>query len=83
MLVLSRKTSEELVIGDDIRVMVVEIRSGQVRLGIKAPAEIPVHRAEVYDQIHRSSAELDVLAGMARGEPLHEIEERHDAEEPQ
>ena len=82
MLVLSRKTSEELVIGDNIRVMVVEIRSGQVRLGVKAPVEVPVHRAEIYDQIH-TAAERDVLAGLARGEPLHEIEERHDAEEPQ
>ena len=83
MLVLSRKVSEELCNGDTIRVMVVEIRSGQVRLGIKAPAEVPVHRAEIYDQIHRPSAERDVLAGLARGEPLHEIEARHDAEEPQ
>ena len=82
MLCLSRKASEEIVIGDDIRVMVVEIRSGQVKLGITAPAEIPVHRSEIYDQIH-TAAELDLLAGLARGEPLHEIEDRHDAEEPQ
>ena len=81
MLCLSRKASEEIVIGDDIRVMVVEIRSGQVKLGITAPAEVPVHRSEIYDQIHRSAAELDLLAGLARGEPLHEIEDRHDQAE--
>ena len=53
MLVLSRKKNESIVISDDIIVTVVEIREDKVRLGIDAPKEIPVHRREVYDAIHR------------------------------
>lgn len=47
MLVLSRKRGETIQIGDDIEVMVVEVRGDKVRLGISAPREIPVHRSEV------------------------------------
>jgi len=54
MLVLSRKKNESIVINDDIRVVVVEIRGDKVRLGIEAPKEVPVHRREVYDAIKRS-----------------------------
>ena len=52
MLVLTRKVNEALVFGDDIIVTVVEIRGAQVRLGIEAPRDLPVHRKEVYDAIH-------------------------------
>ena len=51
-MVLSRKKNESIVINDDITVVVVEIRGDKVRLGIEAPKEVPVHRREVYDQIH-------------------------------
>ena len=47
MLVLTRKADQEIVIADNIRVRVLEIRGRQVRLGIVAPKEISVHRAEV------------------------------------
>ena len=56
MLVLSRKQSESIVINDDITIVVVEIRGDKVRLGIEAPKEIPVHRREVFDAIHRNKA---------------------------
>ena len=56
MLVLSRKSNESIVINDNIKVTVVEIRGDKVRLGIVAPKEIPVHRQEVYDQIHGQSS---------------------------
>lgn len=52
MLVLSRHRDEVVRIGDDIIVSVVEIRGDKVRLGFTAPGDIPVHRGEVYDQIH-------------------------------
>jgi carbon storage regulator len=48
MLVLSRMKDEEIIIGDEIRVTVVEIRGNKVRLGIQAPRDIPVHRKEVW-----------------------------------
>lgn len=54
MLVLSRKKNESIVINDDITIVVVEIRGDKVRLGVEAPKEIPVHRREVYDAIHRA-----------------------------
>ena len=57
MLVLSRKKDEKIVIGDNIEIMVVEIRGDKVRLGIEAPREISVHRREVYDAIKRKEAE--------------------------
>ena len=49
MLVLSRKKNETVMIGDDIKVFVIEIRGDQVRLGFEAPKDVPVHRKEIYD----------------------------------
>lgn len=49
MLVLSRKRNESIIVGDDIKVMIVEIRGDKVRLGIDAPPNIKVHREEIYD----------------------------------
>jgi carbon storage regulator len=54
MLVLSRKKNESIVINDDITIVVVEIRGDKVRLGIDAPKEIPDHRREVFDALHRA-----------------------------
>lgn len=53
MLVLSRKRNESIVIGDDIKITVIEIRGDKVRLGIEAPREVTVHRQEVYEAIQR------------------------------
>ncbi len=55
MLVLSRQRDESIVIGDNIVITIVDIRGDKVRLGINAPAEIPVHRQEVYDAIQREN----------------------------
>lgn len=52
-LVLSRKRDESIMIGDDVRVSVVDIRGDRVRLSISAPTAVPVHRREVYDAIRR------------------------------
>ncbi len=56
MLVLSRKKDERIMIGDNISLMVVDIRGDKVRLGIDAPSDISVHRSEVYDAIRREQA---------------------------
>jgi carbon storage regulator len=53
MLVLSRQRDETIMIGDDVEITVVDIRGEKVRLGINAPAHIPVHRKEVYEAIKR------------------------------
>ena len=54
MLILSRKKNEGIVIGDDIKLTIVEIRGDKVRLGIEAPVNTSVHRQEVYDAIQRN-----------------------------
>lgn len=51
MLVLSRKKNESIMIGDDIEIVVVEIKGDQIKLGVKAPKNVTVHRAEVYEEI--------------------------------
>ncbi|MFZ9091911.1 MAG: carbon storage regulator CsrA [Planctomycetaceae bacterium] len=55
MLVLSRKKDEKIVIGDTIKLMVIEIRGDKVRLGIEAPRDVSVHREEVYDAIQKET----------------------------
>lgn len=57
MLVLSRKINEEIMIGEDITIVVVDIRGGKVRLGFKAPREISIHRQEVFDLIKEEAEE--------------------------
>ncbi len=51
MLVLTRKAGESIVIGNDVVITVLEIRGGQIRIGIDAPREVAVHRAEIYRQV--------------------------------
>lgn len=62
MLVLTRKTGESIVIGNHVRVTVLEMQGRQIRLGIEAPSEIPVHRGEVYERI-KNENELAAQAG--------------------
>lgn len=64
MLVLTRKLLESVVIGDDIEVFILEIKGDRVRLGIKAPRDVPVHRKEVYEEIRRSNIEAASTTGM-------------------
>ena len=51
MLVLSRKENESVIIADNIKIVIVEIRGDKVRLGIDAPRDVSVHRKEIYDAI--------------------------------
>ncbi|NLS94670.1 MAG: carbon storage regulator CsrA [Planctomycetaceae bacterium] len=69
MLVLSRKRGEGIVIGDDITVTVLEVRGDRVKLGFCAPAEVPVHRAEVHRKIENESP-VQAYSDMCDGVPL-------------
>lgn len=68
MLVLSRHRDQQVMIGDDIVITVVDIRGDKVRLGIEAPQAVAVHRREVYEAIKREEAG-PVRSGTKRTEP--------------
>lgn len=57
MLVLTRKPGEGILIGDDIRITVVEIKGGGIRIGIEAPPDKKIYRQEVYDRISQENRE--------------------------
>lgn len=56
MLVLTRRPGETLIIGEDIRVTVLEVSGNQVRIGVTAPKAVPVHREEVAERIRAEAA---------------------------
>mgnify|MGYP001018590113 CR=1 FL=1 len=68
MLVLTRKVNQSIIIGDDVEVVVLEVRGEQVRLGIKAPKTVTVHRKEIYDQIQEENRQ----ASQVRSEDVPE-----------
>ncbi len=69
MLVLTRRGGESIVIGDEVRVVVLDVRGDTVRLGIEAPRSVQVHRAEVYAEVQAANAaavsRLDDLSSVA------------------
>lgn len=70
MLVLTRRPGEQIVIGDGIRVTVVSVGPGRVKIGIEAPPNVRVDRQEIHDKIQREVEQSsDVLAAVGR--PVH------------
>jgi carbon storage regulator len=65
VLVLTRRAGESIVIGDDVRVVVLDVRGETVRLGIEAPRSVQVHRAEIYAEVQAANA-----AALAKGGDL-------------
>ncbi|MBI5816294.1 MAG: carbon storage regulator CsrA [Nitrospinae bacterium] len=82
MLVLTRKLGESVTIGDNIKISVIDIKGRQVRLGIEAPADMTIHREEVYAKIQEENqraaflkaVDLKKLAGMFPSRPAGEGE---------
>jgi len=76
MLVLSRQRDESIMIGDDVEIIIVDVRGDKVRLGITAPKCIPVHRREIYDAIQREKTEKKELQRQQEKEPQAKKEEK-------
>lgn len=71
MLILTRKSGEGILIGEGIKVVVVEVKGNQVRLGIEAPHDVSVHREEVYRKIQ----EENIVAANVDSAALNKITE--------
>ena len=61
MLILSRKVGESIQIDHDVKIVVLETKGNQVRLGIEAPDEVKVHRSEIYDRIQKELKKLEEM----------------------
>ena len=72
MLVLTRKVNQSIIIGDDIKIVVVDVRGDQVKLGIQAPKDISVHREEIYADIQQENKRA-VLSKHIRLEQLEKL----------
>jgi carbon storage regulator len=59
MLILTRRVSESIIIGDNITITVLGVTGHQVRLGIDAPKEVSVHREEIYERLQQEKAAND------------------------
>ncbi|MGA2163868.1 MAG: carbon storage regulator CsrA [Solirubrobacteraceae bacterium] len=70
MLVLTRKTNQSIMIGDDVEVSVLSVVGEKVRIGIQAPSDVPVFRTEIYIEIQRQQGE-----GQAREDVRSEVDE--------
>jgi len=77
MLVLTRKSNQSIMIGDDIEVSVLSVMGEKVRIGIQAPKEIPVFRTEIYLEIHGEEGEelVDEDVRAEVGDALEELGE--------
>jgi carbon storage regulator len=51
MLILTRKTNETLMIGNEVTITILGFKGGQVKIGVNAPREVAVHREEIYERI--------------------------------
>ena len=65
MLVLTRKLGENIRIGDNVKITVLEVRGTQVKLGIEAPPEVIVHREEIYERIQEENRKAANASPMA------------------
>jgi len=61
MLILSRRTDESIVIGDEVTITILSVKGKQVRVGITAPPDVSVHREEIYQQIQSGEQEASAV----------------------
>ncbi len=73
MLVLTRKTNQSIMIGDDIEVSVLAVSRDKIRIGITAPREVPVYRKEVYVSINGGAGEASAKASDEVGSAIEKL----------
>ncbi|WP_282706885.1 carbon storage regulator CsrA [Natroniella acetigena] len=76
MLILTRKEDEAIVVDDQIKVKVLEVKGGRVQLGIEAPRSIAIHREEVYHKIQAENKEAAQIKGGLAAELLKKAREQ-------
>ena len=67
MLLLTRKLGENIRIGDDVKITIVEVKGNHVKLGIDAPPSVKVHREEIYERIQQENRRAQALRDAATG----------------
>jgi carbon storage regulator len=75
MLVLTRKSNQSIMIGDDIEVSVLSVMGEKVRIGIQAPQKVPVFRKEIYLEIHRETGAITATDADHAGEHAAKLDE--------
>jgi carbon storage regulator len=82
MLILTRKTGEEITIGEHVTVRVVAVQEGQVKLGIEAPKELKIYRGEIYELIQQQNIRAAQISktSVAKAAGLLTAEKRKSAE---
>jgi carbon storage regulator len=68
MLLLTRKLGENIRIGDDVKITIVEVKGNHVKLGIDAPPSVKVHREEIYERIQQENRRAQALRAAAEGD---------------
>ncbi|MGQ9920022.1 MAG: carbon storage regulator CsrA [Desulfobacca sp.] len=74
MLIFTRRIGEEIRIGDNIRLRIIDIKGKQVRLGIEAPPEVIIHREEIYRRINEGSGAEEKRPNASVHAPLKAID---------
>lgn len=69
MLLLTRKLGENIRIGDDVKITIVEVKGNHVKLGIDAPPSVKVHREEIYERIQQERQKAERQGQPQEGEP--------------
>ncbi len=79
MLVLTRKPDQSIMVGEDIEITILEVRGEQVRIGIRAPKSVMIHRKEVYEQIEEENRSA-IISNPDRLPNLNDLVIKKDAE---
>jgi carbon storage regulator len=75
MLVLTRKSNQSIMIGDEIEVSVLSVMGEKVRIGIQAPQKVPVFRKEIYLEIHREATGVTAPPDGHQPEKIAEVDD--------